>query len=525
METGIIILRESNENLLEGYGAGIQEAEAGSWAEKRGIKVVGVELVVETGRTWNRDKFEVVINKCIKRHQIDGVSWVIFPRVDRDARKQILFWYYIGALVKEGLKVAFAREDITTEDPPEKQFMLSIHAYKAEADGDTIVTNLRQGKIRRAREDARFPSYDGGLWPYRYIPSRKKKGGAVREIIPERAEWCRRWLEWLRQGMKGNEMAERMNNSPVPPPRGKRWLRQTIFCILRNPGLRDKATWGGIPLPGASPAIFNEEEGREIDRLLGINRERARRNAHENYELSGHVFCECETKVWGKRNKVRNYLYLRYECPQCGRYVEKVYLEAVVKTKVLPAFSNPAWLKAYLENHGQDDTEVVKAHLATLERQVNRRLTVLHNLRRQHAWGDLTDEEYQEERDKVKYELTRFQEEKAEVQRAYETRIDAERDAQTLERIADQINERLVTGDSDILRQVYDALRLKVTLSRKGVLISALVPLEELDVVERASQCYCPPKLSGIREAPCAPESSPLALPCRPPPLKERLPV
>ncbi len=449
---------------------------------------------METGRTWNRDRFEAVVSKCIKRHQIDGVSWVIFPRVDRDATKQIPFWYYIGLLDKEGLKVAFAREDTTREDSPEKLFMLSLHAYKAEADGNTIVTNLREGKIHRAREERRFPSYDGGLWPYQYIPSRKKKGGAVREIIPERAEWCQRWLEWLRQGMKGNEMAERMNKSPVPSPKGKCWYRQTIFSILKNPGLRDKATWSGIPLPGASPAIFSEEEGREIDRLLGINRERARRNMHENYELSGHVFCECGAKVWGKRNKVRNYVYLRYECPRCGRYVEKVYLEAIVKTKVLPVFTDPAWLKAYLDNHGQDNSEVVKVQLTGLEKQINRRLTVLHNLRRQHAWGDLTDEEYQEERDNVKGDLARLQQEKAEVQRAHETRINIDRDAQTLERIADQINERLVTDDGNILRQIYDALRLKVTLSGKGISIGALVPLEELDVVEAASLCYYPPK-------------------------------
>lgn len=491
METAMIISRESAENLLEGYGSTIQESEAREWADKRGIKPVGVELVVETGRTWNRELFEAVINKCIKLRQVEGLNWVIFPRVDRDARKQIAFWYYIGLLDREGLKVAFAREDTTTEDPPEKLFMLSLHAYKAEADGNTIVTNLREGKIRRAREEARFPSYDGGLWPYQYIPTRKRKGGAVREIIPERAEWCRQWYEWLKQGMKGNEIAERMNKSLVPPPRGKRWWRHTIFSILKNPGLRDRATWSGIPLPGASPAIFTEEEFREIDRLLGINRERALRNAHESYELSGHVLCTCGAKVWGKRNKIRNYVYLRYQCPRCGRYVDKVYLEAVVKTKVLPAFTDPARLKTYLSNYEQDSTGFEKTHLADLERQINRRLTVLHNLRRQHAWGDLTDEEYQEERDKVKSDLTRSQREKEELQRSYETHIDLERDAEALERIADQINERLIIGDGEVLRRMYDALRLKVTLSDTGLLISALMPLEELDVVETASlRCY-----------------------------------
>jgi len=491
METAIIIPRESDENLLEGYGADIQETEARSWAEKRGIKVIGVELVVETGRTWNRERFEAAVDKCIRRRQVEGVDWVIFPRVDRDARKQIPFWYYIGLLDKEGLKVAFAREDTTTEDPPEKLFMLSLHAYKAEADGNTLVTNLRQGKMRRARDDGRFPSWDGGLWPYQYIPSRKKKGGAVREIIPARAQWCRQWYEWLKQGTKGNQIAAMMNQSGVPAPRGNRWTRYTIFQILKNKGLRGKATWAGIALrPEASPAIFTEEEGEEIDRRIAINKEKARRNAHEQYELSGHIGCECGTRVWGRRNIVKKNLYVRYQCYRCGRYVDKVYLEALVKTKILPLFTNPAWLRTYLDEHRQDDTVEVKSRLAFLDAQIDRKLTYLKNLKRQHAWGDWTDEDYQKERDAVKADLEKLQLERAEAEKAYSTCVEGVKDMEAIERIADQIHERLVIGDGDALRRVYDALKLEIRLTKEGVSIDALVPLEDLDVAAIASQCY-----------------------------------
>lgn len=488
METAVIIDRESDENLLEGYGADIQEAEARSWAEKRGIKVVGVELVVETGRKWNRERFDVVIGKCIQCHHAEGVKWVIFPRVDRDARNQIIFGYYLGLLCKEGMEVAFARENITTEDPAENRLMLSVHAYKAEADGDTIVNNLRQGKIRRATEDGRFPSWDGGLWPYRYILSRKKKGGAVREIVPERAQWCRQWYELLKQGKKGNEITMMMNQSGVPAARGERWTRQVIFGILKNKGLRGKASWGGIALrPEASPAIFTEEEGEDIDRLLASNKEKARRNAHEQYELSGHVRCECGARVWGRRNIVGNQLYIRYKCYRCGRYLDKVYLEALVKTKILPLFTNTAWLKTYLDEHRPDDTKEVKSRLGFLKAQVDRKKTYLENLKRQHAWGDWTDEDYKKERDKVKVELEKLQLEIAEAEEAHNNCIEGVRDMEAIERIADQIHERLVIGDVNALRRVYDALKLEMTLTKEGVSINALVPLEELDVVEQAS--------------------------------------
>ena len=494
METAIIVLRESAENLLQGGGTEIQEGRARTWAAKRCIDIVGTELVVETARKWERDKFDAVVEKCIQRHRTEGVKWVIFDRVDRDARKQLIFGYYVGWLCKEGMEVSFVLEDITTEDPPEKKLFLSFHAYKAEVDGNTTVGNLWEGKLRRAKEEGRFPSYDGGLWPYRYIPSRKKKGGAVRELIPERSQWCRQWYEWLKQEMKGNEIAEKMNQSPVPPPRSKKWKRQTIFRILKNKGLRGKPRWGGIPLPAeASPAIFTDEEGEDIDRLLAINIEKARRNAREDYELSRHVFCECGGKVWGRRDKSGKYLYIRYECQQCGRYVDKIYAEAAAKTKVLPLFTNPDWLKTYLNERKPDDSRECKERLARVDKEIDRRLTYLHNLKRQHAWGDWADEDYQRERDKAKVELERLQLEKAQAEKAYTTSIDGVKDMQAIEQVADQIHEHLLIGDMTALRQVYDALKLRVTLTREGLHISALVPLEHLDIAATASRSQCPP--------------------------------
>lgn len=165
-----------------------------------------------------------------------------------------------------------------------------------------------------------------------------------------------------------------------------------------------------------------------------------------------------------------------------------------MKTKVVPVFSDPARLKNHLKGYNHGDTEARKERLMDLDKQIDRRLTVLHNLRQQHAWGDLTDDEYQEERDRVKRDLATLEHEREELQKGYETSVDLERDAQMLERLADQINERLTVGNTEMLRRLYDAIRLKITFTGKGILISSLLPLEELDVVEAASRCYYPPK-------------------------------
>ena len=124
-------------------------------------------------------------------------------------------------------------------------------------------------------------------------------------------------------------------------------------------------------------------------------------------------------------------------------------------------------------------------------------MTYLKNLKRQHAWGDWTDEDYQKERDGVKADLEKLQLEKAEAEKAYSTCVEGVKDMEAIERIADQIHEHLVIGNGDALRRVYDALKLEITLTKEGVSIGALVPLETLDVVEKASPYYYLPELSG----------------------------
>lgn len=66
-------------------------------------------------------------------------------------------------------------------------------------------------------------------------------------------------------------MARRMNKAGVPPPRGNTWWTATIFGIMKNKALRGKTEVWGIPIPEATPAIFTEEEGAEIARILAVN--------------------------------------------------------------------------------------------------------------------------------------------------------------------------------------------------------------------------------------------------------------
>ena len=500
MERGDIILRESADSLLQGYGLDIQESKAREWMSQKGIEVADIDSIVETGRTWSREKFEASLQRRIQRHHQGQIDWVVFPWVDRDSRLLLSFGFYIGMLVRQGLKVGFAREDITTVDPPEKIFTLFLHGYKAEADGHMIMEKFNAGKQRRA-EEGRFPFYPGNLWPYRYIPSQKKKGGAIREIIPERAAWCCQWYEWLCQGIKGNEIAKRMNKESVPPPRGKEWRHCTIFGILKNKALRGKTEIWGIPMPDATPAIFTEEEGAEIDKILGVNKERASRNAKRVYELSrGFVHCGCGSPMWGRTNKHGKYIYERYECAKCRRHTDKAWLETNVREALLPVLADRKRLEGYLAKGDGACTEKSKSRLALLEAQIDRKLNALTNLKKQHAWGDWADAEYLRERDKVRADLERLQQERSEAKEAYRHCLESESDAKKLEHIAAKVHDKLINASGELVRQLYDVLKLKVTVG-EVIQISCLLPLDHFAVEDRPSASSIPPRF-GFME-PC----------------------
>jgi hypothetical protein len=158
----------------------------------------------------------------------------------------------------------------------------------------------------------------------------------------------------------------------------------------------------------------------------------------------------------------------------------------------MPLLTDPARLTSYLAEHGRDDGHKYKERLAILEKEIDRRLTYIHNLKRQHAWGDWADEDYLQERDKSLAEMERLQGEKTETENAYAACLDGLEDERLLESIAGWIQEQLAAGDSRLLRRVYNAIKLKVTLTDKGISISALVPLEDFEVAAATSLCCFP---------------------------------
>ncbi len=60
------VLRESNETLKEGYGFDNQRDDCLKFEAEHGLEVVKEDNLVETSSSWNREKFQKIIDEAIQ---------------------------------------------------------------------------------------------------------------------------------------------------------------------------------------------------------------------------------------------------------------------------------------------------------------------------------------------------------------------------------------------------------------------------------------------------------------------------
>jgi hypothetical protein len=124
-----------------------------------------------------------------------------------------------------------------------------------------------------------------------------------------------------------------------------------------------------------------------------------------HYILRGLIFCGCGTRMRGEAHVQRGTERRYYRCPtlgckarRCPADLVEAEVPAAIARGVLPTSvvdAARALLRRLLET-----PEVVNAG-----RQRTRLLTRLDQLKKQHAWGDLSDEDYQTARDETRSAL------------------------------------------------------------------------------------------------------------------------
>ncbi len=256
------------------------------------------------------------------------------------------------------------------------------------------------GMQRRLFEDGRHRGHD----PLGYRSLHDAAGLLVHPrqlvIVPEEAAIVRRvWSELTRHSLA--EVADLMNREGVPH-RGV-WTRESVKDIARRGrmylGLVVEKR-GRDERPGRHEPILSEAEYRRTRAAIAARtRVGNKPRPFRHYVLRGLLYCGCGTRMRGEAHLQRGTERRYYRCPTLGcrarrcpaDLVEDTVL-ATIARGVLPATvidAARAELRRLLET----------PEVAVAGRQRARLLTRLEQLRKQHAWGDLTDAAYQAERD------------------------------------------------------------------------------------------------------------------------------
>ena len=158
--------------------------------------------------------------------------------------------------------------------------------------------------------------------------------------------------------------------------------------------------------PGRHEPILTQTEYRRTTAAIAARtRVGNKPRPFRHYVLRGLLYCGCGTRMRGEAHLQRGTERRYYRCPtlgcrarRCPADLVEVSVLATIARGVLPATVIDA---ARVELRRPLETPEV----AVAGRQRARLLTRLEQLKKQHAWGDLTDAEYQAERDATRATL------------------------------------------------------------------------------------------------------------------------
>jgi hypothetical protein len=193
---------------------------------------------------------------------------------------------------------------------------------------------------------------------------------------------------WNRETVKDIARRGRMYLGYVVEKRGRdeRLGRHEPILSKSNTGARWRPSPRG-PGPGNKPAPFR------------------------SYALRGLVYCACGTRMRGEAHLQRGTEIRYYRCPTLGCHARRCPADLVegnvmttIATAVLP---DSVIEEARSELRHRLDTPGT----VTAGRQRARLQTRLEQLKKQHGWGDISDREYQTERDSIQAALAQLPDE------------------------------------------------------------------------------------------------------------------
>lgn len=390
------ITRSSNQDVAEGYGPAIQEAELIACTASTGDSIIATRHITEpaTINLEERRLFQAVITEAIQLKQSKQCDGLLFSRCDRLSRKMDTAIQVALDLRKAGLAIALVRENQTLkpDDPPINFVMFILQAFGVDAQTRIVLKNTKEGQ-RKAAEAGKLPSGVGGrgLYGYNLVgPQGEKKFESNSDI----------WIvdEVLRLGLTGesiNHTTRHMRN------KGVSLTRDTVRKILKHARVYAGIYhWGGIDIAGLVPSRITIEQAEIIEANMRRNREQSYGWGKRKW-LTGQVYCGvCNGKYALEKGKKRCHCRkdskLEYVNPCSAPKIAYRKLESMVWLALMQNLSQPQVLKQHLielRENWQTERDKINQQAQNMATQLKRLKDKKHRLLWQHEEGMLGNDE------------------------------------------------------------------------------------------------------------------------------------
>lgn len=285
-----------------------------------------------SGTTDNRPEFQQLIEDS-RRGQFQAV---IMYTLDRFARNRYDSAIYKSKLKKNGVRIYYAKQPLP--EGPESIILESVLEGYAEYYSENLSRNIKRGLMENALQGI---APGGNCMPlgYQVGPDRKH------QIEPVGAAVVRDIFQKYADGIPVSRIITYCNEKGYKTIRGGSFNKNSLKTLLKNEAYIGTYRFMGVTMEHTIPPIIDKDLFERVQETISRNaKTKARAKAHEDYLLTGTVFCgHCNSPMVGESGTSKTgKFYHYYTCISrkrkriCSKRPEKkAWLEElVVRTTV-----------------------------------------------------------------------------------------------------------------------------------------------------------------------------------------------
>jgi site-specific DNA recombinase len=536
----------TDEQAEHGYSLGSQLVACRKYADEHGMIVVAEFQDDFSGAKLERPGF-AQMRDMIRTRAVDCIIVLSSDRLTRNLAHSLILR---EELKQHGVERHYVRRG-KTEDTPEARMLDNMEGVFDEYWREKIAEATRRN-MRRKAESGRFTATCKAPYGYRHVDGRL----VIHE--PE-ADVVRRIYTWYVHGDDSGKrltlmaIQRRLDELRIPKPSDsagtKHRRKSRVWCVSAIQNILSSETYIGVWRFGKSiggngregkrpieeqiavsvPAVLDDQLWQAAQELRRRNKELSRRNAKQNYLLSGYVFCGlCEQLGYPNKRmhgqsmhggiSNRKDLYLYYKCrgsehhygqtrERCGqRHVRTEVLDGAVWRFILEVMESAADLEQLLRAAQMKEAEQqtpMRDELATVNRLLAERGREAANLAAQLGEYDrgAVGNALRERVKALDKEHAALEERQRELQSQLDSSAMSEVDIQAALNFRADVQGGLSNANFDMKREMLRLLRARVTVTgRQAKVVLALPGCDRSIDFETGSY-------TGCSKSPSAPAS------------------